>query len=90
MISTFWTPSSCQKGPKKGPIRPSIHPSVHPSVCPGIYIVSLGFSNVWHGARNIVAEPDFLEKCFLPQKLGKWTKNGPKTIFLEFMEKFDH
>ena len=90
MVSTFWTPSSCQKGPKKGPIRPSIHPSVHPSVCPGIYIVSLGFSNVWHGARNIVAEPDFLEKCFLHQKLGKWTKNGPKTIFLEFIEKFDH
>ena len=26
-----------------------------------------------------VTEPDFLEKNFLPQKLGKWAKNGPKT-----------
>ena len=35
-----------------------------------------------------VTEPDFLEKKFLPQKLGKWVKNGPKTGFLESIEKF--
>ena len=26
-------------------------------------------------------EPDFLGKFFLPRKLGKWTKNGPKMVF---------
>ena len=33
-----------------------------------------------------VAEPDFLE-TFLPKKLGKLTKNGPKTGFFEYIEK---
>ena len=28
------------------------------------------------------------ENFFLPKKLGKWTKNGPKTRFFEFIEKF--
>ena len=28
-----------------------------------------------------MTEPDLLEKSFLPPKLGKWTKNGPKTEF---------
>ena len=37
-----------------------------------------------------VTEPDILEKSFLPQKLGKWTKNGPKTGFFKFIEKFAH
>ena len=37
-----------------------------------------------------VAEPDFPENSFLPQKLGKWTRNGPKTWFFEFIEKFCH
>ena len=35
-----------------------------------------------------VTEPDFLEKNFLSQNLGKWTKNRPKTGFFEFIEKF--
>ena len=34
-----------------------------------------------------VAELDFLGKNFLPQKLEKWTKNGPETVFFEFIEK---
>ena len=37
-----------------------------------------------------VIEPDFLGKKFLPPKLGKWNKNGPKTGFFEFTEKFSH
>ena len=37
-----------------------------------------------------VTGPDFPEKSFLLPKLGKWTKNGPKTGFLEFIEKFCH
>ena len=30
-----------------------------------------------------VTEPDFLGKIFLPQKLGKWAQNGPKTGFFQ-------
>ena len=37
-----------------------------------------------------VTEPDFSEKKFFPKKLGTWTKNGPKTEFFEFIEKFCH
>ena len=37
-----------------------------------------------------VTEPDFLEKIFVPKHLGKWTKNGPKTGFFEFIERFGH
>ena len=37
-----------------------------------------------------VTEPDFLEKIFLPKKLGKWAKNGSKTGFFEYIEKFCH
>ena len=33
-----------------------------------------------------VTGPDFPEKNFLPKKLGKWIKNGPKTWFLAFIE----
>ena len=34
-----------------------------------------------------MTESDFPEKNFLPPKLGKWTKNIPKTGFFEFIEK---
>ena len=37
-----------------------------------------------------VTEPDFPGKFFLPQKLGKWTQNGPKTEFFEFIRKLSH
>ena len=33
-----------------------------------------------------IAELDFLEKFFLPQKLGKWTKNGAKTRFFNLLK----
>ena len=33
---------------------------------------------------------DFLEKIFLPKKLGKWAKNGPRTGFFEYIEKMCH
>ena len=35
-----------------------------------------------------MTEPDFPRKIFLPQKLGKWTQNRPKTGFFEFSGKF--
>ena len=34
-----------------------------------------------------LTEPDFSE-IFLSQKLGKWTKIGPKTGIFKFIEKF--
>ena len=34
-----------------------------------------------------VTELYFPEKFLLPPKLGKWTKNGLKTLFFEFIEK---
>ena len=37
-----------------------------------------------------VTEPDFPEKLVLSQNLGKWNKNGPKTGFFEFIERFGH
>ena len=37
-----------------------------------------------------VAEPDFPDNFFLPPKLRKWTKNGPKTWFFEFIEKLGY
>ena len=37
-----------------------------------------------------VKEPDFPGKFSLSQKLGKWTRNGPKTGFFEFIGKFSH
>ena len=37
-----------------------------------------------------MTEPNFLKKFFLPEKLGKWAKNGPKTGFFKFIEKFGH
>ena len=35
-----------------------------------------------------VTERDFPEKLFLPKKLGKWVKNGPKTGFLNILKNF--
>ena len=52
------------------------------------------FSKFWHGARNpyevVHDRAGFPGKKILPQKLGKWTKNGPKTGFFEFIEKLGH
>ena len=35
-----------------------------------------------------VRESDFLEKKKFPQKLGKWTENGPNTGFLNLLKNF--
>ena len=35
-----------------------------------------------------VTEPGFLEKCFLSPKSGKWTKNGLRKGFFQFVKKF--
>ena len=54
--------------------------------------MSLVFSKYCHGARNLyVVVRDTAgiswEKILLP-KFGKWAKNGRKTGFFEFIEKF--
>ena len=37
-----------------------------------------------------MTELDFLEKNLLLSDLVNWFKNGPKTGFFEFIEKFGH
>ena len=81
----FWTTGGGRKGPMKQGL--SILLSILPSVWTFSRIVSLVFSKFWHGARNpyeVVGDRARFswKKIFLPQKLGKWTKNGPKTGFL--------
>ena len=70
----------------------SVRPSVHPSACLDIGIVSLVFPKFWHGARNLYelvhGRAGFSGKKIFRQKLGKQTKNGPKTGYFEFFEKF--
>ena len=57
-------------------------------------IVSLVFSKFWHDARNpyevLRDRAGFSRKKIFAQKLGKWVKNGPKTGFFEYIEKFYH
>ena len=65
---------------------------VCPSFCPFVLLsghflglVSLVLSKFWHGARNpyevLRDRARFSGKSFSPPKMGKWTKNGPKTRF---------
>ena len=74
-----------------GSVLSSVLPSLSLFRC-FLGIASLIFSKFWHGARNhmklCVTESDFPEKIFVPQKLGKWAKSGPKTWFFEFIETF--
>ena len=82
---SFLDPRQWPKGSYKlGPIRPSILPFVLPFAFFGI--MSLFFSKLWSVLETrmklCLTEPDFLEKKVFAQKLGKWTKNGPKTGFV--------
>ena len=80
-------------------IGSAVFPSFCPSVLPSVRVFSwnciisffLDFGTVLEIHMKLcVTEPDFPEKSFLLRKLGKWTKNGPKTGFFEFIEKFCH
>ena len=57
-------------------------------------ILSLVFSEFRHGARNpyevVHDRAGFSGKSFLPQNLGKWTKNWPKIGLFGFIERIDH
>ena len=88
----YWTPNGSWKCPIK-----SVCSSFHPSVLlsrQSLGIVSLVFSEFWHGARNsyevVLDRARFSGKKFLLQNLGKWTKNGGKTGLFEFIERFRH
>ena len=89
--SINWTSGGSRKDPMKQglSVLPSFRPSGH-----FLRIVSLVFSKYWHGARNpyefVRDRARFSRKIFLPPKLGNWTKNGPKTGFFKFIEKFCH
>ena len=57
-------------------------------------IISSAFSKFWHNARNpyevVCNRARFSWKKILTPKLGKWTKNGPKKGFFEYIEKICH
>ena len=87
-----WPEWFCETGP-------AVFPSFCPSVLPSVRVYSwnciisffLNFGTVLEIYMKLcVTEADFPEKNFLLRKLGKWTKNGPKTGFFEFIEKFCH
>ena len=99
----FWTPGGSRNGPiKQGLSVCSVLPSILLSVLPSVLLfggflgsVLLVFSEFWHGATN---PPEVVRdragfsgnNFFKPQNLGKWTKNGLKTGFSEFIERFGH
>ena len=78
---TCWTPSSSRKGPMKQSL------SVLPSCCLlGCFlgIGSLGFSEFWHGTRQLYQETHarfFGKTFFAPKNL----RTGPKIGFLNFL-----
>ena len=79
----FSTPSgSWKESYEVGSVCPFVHPSVW--AFPWNCVLSF-FSKFWQGARNsyevVHGRADFSEKIFLPPKLGKWIKNGPKARF---------
>ena len=64
---------------------------VRPSFCPGVFLnFIIIFSEFWHASRNpyevVRDRAGFSGKIFLPENLGKWTKNGPKTGFLNLLK----
>ena len=70
------------------PSRLCIFPSFGPSVLSSV------FSIFWHGCRNpyevVCDRTRYFGEKSLPPELGKWAKNGPKTKFFWFIEKFGH
>ena len=87
----FWTLRSNRKGPMK--LCLSVLTSVLPSVCAFFlelfYEFFLNFVMVLEThIKLLVTGLDFPGGNVLPPKLGKCTKNGQKTRFFEFIEKF--
>ena len=72
----------------------SFCPSFRPFFCPGVSLELYHYSFVNFDMvlethiKLCVTKLGFLEKNLLPQNLEKWTKNGLKTGFCEFIERF--
>ena len=77
-LKSYWTPGGSRKGPMKQGLSVL---SVLPLFSPGVFLefchqFFLNFGMVLEIHVTLcMTEPDFPEKKFLPQKLGKWTKN---------------
>ena len=74
-------------------VFPSFRPYVFASVCPSVFLeLHHYFSEFWHGAKNSFEvkrdRARFSRKTFLPEKLGKWSKNGPKQGFFNWLSNF--
>ena len=90
LVLLIWTPSCSQKGLMKKGLSVLLYFRL--SRC-FLGIVSLVFLKFWHGARNpYEAVRDRArfprKKFFLPPKIGKLTRNGPKTGFFNLLENF--
>ena len=74
---------------------PSFSPSFSLSFCPGMFLelclqFFLNFGLVLETHEVVRDIAGFFRKKMFAPKLGKWTKNGPKTWFFEFTEKNCH
>ena len=73
-----------------GKVCPSFPPAAYRLSGCFLGIISLGFSEFQHGAKNpyqVVCDSQiFWENYFCPKNWG----NGPKVGFFEFKEKFGH
>ena len=64
---------------------------VYLSSCLGVFFLFYHyFFSKFSDMKFIVAEPDFPEEWWMVRKLWKWTKNGSKQVFLEFIERIGH
>ena len=90
----FWTSSGSRMGRSYeiGSVRPSVLPSVLLSRhFRGI--LSLVFYEIRDGARipcEIVHGSQIFQENFFPKKFRKWTQNGLKTGFFQFIWNFGH
>ena len=69
--------------------RPWVLPPVRVFSLNSIIIFFLNFGMMLETHTKLcMTEPDFLEKKFLPPKLGEWTKMGQKQGFLNILKNF--
>ena len=78
-----------------GSVHPSVPPSFHPSFCLSrcfLGIESLGFSKLWHDARNpyevVCGRAAFSRKKYFAPKIGKIGQKWAKNRVFEYIEKF--
>ena len=90
---SFWIPNGSWKCPIKWvflPFCPSILPSAQTFFLRLYHWFFPNFGMALETNMKLCVTAGFSGKNFLLPKLGKWIKNGPKTGFFEFMEKFSY